>query len=166
MKFIINEYMEVKKLPKYNMKMIVLLILTIASMIVAFIMLLKQPSIKYVYHTLIDKQSVENDVKLNDSAILHELVTHGCVLSNVALAQAKLESNLGLSSVGKNAKNLFGITHHKCQYVSGKYGVYAKYNTYRDNIKCYIHIQDYYLRNIDGKYASADKYVENIRKYK
>jgi uncharacterized FlgJ-related protein len=104
-----------------------------------------------------------SDVKLNADSITVALRKHGCVLPNIAIAQAKLESNLGKSDVGRNAKNLFGITHHKCKYVAGKYGVYAKYNTYEDNIKCYIHIQDHYLTNIDGRYASDSEYTKKLK---
>jgi len=80
--------------------------------------------------------------------------------------QARLESNLGHSSVAKNAKNMFGITYHKCRYVAGKYGMYSKYNTFSDNIKCYIHIQDSYLKNIDGTYAEDKNYITKIKSLK
>lgn len=106
------------------------------------------------------------DIELSEEAIVKCLRQHGCVLSNVAVAQAKLESNLGKSNVGKNAKNMFGIVHHKCKYVSGKYGVYGKYETYEDNIKCYIHIQDHYLKRIDGVYATDPGYISKIQRMK
>ncbi len=94
---------------------------------------------------------------------LHE---NGCVLPTVAVAQARLESNLGKSNVGINAKNMFGIVYHKCRYVIGKHGVYAKYDKYEDNIKCYIHIQDHYLANIDGRYAEDRNYITKIKTLK
>jgi len=118
--------------------------------------------VKYITN----KTNVKADVELNEESLTTALHTHGCVLPNVAVAQARLESNLGKSVVGKNAKNLFGITHHRCQYVTGKYGVYAKYNTYEDNIKCYIHIQDHYLTNIDGRYASDLTYITKLKQIK
>jgi len=123
----------------------------------------QEPIIEYVYK---DHPLPNETVVMNDSVLLHLLHKYGCVLENVAVAQARLESNIGKSNVGVNAKNMFGITHHKCKYVSGKYGVYAKYKTYEDNIKCYIHIQDHYLRNIDGHYAEATDYIENLKKLK
>ena len=116
-----------------------------------------------MYKYITNKTNVKADVELTEESLTTALHTHGCVLPNVAVAQARLESNLGKSVVGKNAKNLFGITHHRCQYVAGKYGVYAKYNTYEDNIKCYIHIQDYYLTNIDGRYASDSEYTKKLK---
>ena len=126
----------------------------------------KEESIKIVYKVVHPTTEKNSDVELSEEAIVNCLHENGCVLPNVAVAQARIESNLGKSNVGKNAKNMFGITHHKCKYVSGKYGVYAKYETYLDNIKCYIHIQDSYLRNIDGKYASDPSYITKIKTIK
>jgi uncharacterized FlgJ-related protein len=123
------------------------------------------PIVKTIYKFK-TTESKTTDVKLNADSITIALRKHGCVLPNVAVAQAKLESNLGKSQVGKNAKNLFGITYHKCKYVTGKYGVYAKYDTYEDNIKCYIHIQDHYLTNIDGRYASDSEYTNKLKQIK
>lgn len=126
----------------------------------------REESIRIVYKVVHPTTEENKDVELSEPAIVKCLHENGCVLPNVAVAQARLESNLGKSNVGKNAKNMFGITYHKCQYVSGKHGVYAKYNTYEDNIKCYIHIQDHYLQAINGKYASDPTYIEKIKTLK
>ncbi len=99
------------------------------------------------------------DVKLTDSALLEELVKHKCILPSVAVAQAKIESGHYKSTVCKQNKNLFGIKWHKCKYVLGENLNHASYKSYKDNIKCYIHIQNRYLRNIDGRYAMAKGYV-------
>jgi uncharacterized FlgJ-related protein len=104
-------------------------------------------------------------VPLTEEGLTATLHKYGCVLPNIAVAQAKLESQLGKSNIGREAKNLFGIMHHKCQYVTGKYGLFATYNSYEDNIKCYIHIQDHYLKRIDGVYAEPG-YSDLIRKMK
>lgn len=111
---------------------------------------------------IIDK----SDVALNDSAILRELVKEGCVLPGVALAQFKIESSHYQSKVCKENKNLAGIKYHKCKYVKGELNNHALYHSYRDNIKCYAHIQEKYLKNIDGKYASVGGYVELIKDFK
>ena len=126
----------------------------------------RKESIHIVYKVVHPPTEESKDIELSEEAIVKCLRQHGCVLSNVAVAQAKLESNLGKSNVGKNAKNMFGIVHHKCKYVSGKYGVYGKYETYEDNIKCYIHIQDHYLKRIDGVYASDPGYISKIQRMK
>jgi hypothetical protein len=125
---------------------------------------LRKESVKIIYQIVHPEvqQSVQ-DVELTEEGIVKCLHENGCVLPNVALAQARLESNLGKSSVGKNAKNMFGIVHHKCKYVIGKHGVYAKYDKYEDNIKCYIHIQDHYLTRINGVYASDSEYISKIK---
>ena len=127
-------------------------------------LLLRNPQAHIIYQYIHPVKA--NDVPLTRDSLTKCLTENGCVLANVAVAQAQIESGLGKSEVGRRAKNLFGITHHQCKYVSGKYGPYATYKTYRDNIKCYIHIQDYYLRAIDGKYASAPDYIQTIKTIK
>jgi hypothetical protein len=126
----------------------------------------REESVRTIYRIVHPTTSTFNDIELSEEAIVKCLHENGCVLPNVAVAQAKLESNLGNSNVGKKAKNMFGIVHHKCQYVTGKYGVYAKYKTYEDNIRCYIHIQDNYLKNIDGIYAEDKTYIGKLKSLK
>jgi len=122
---------------------------------------------KPIYKTKIVKEVVtEKDIALNDSGITAELTNQGVILAAVACLQSKIESNHGKSNVGIQAKNLFGITYHRCKHVAGKHGVYAKYDSYRDNIKCYAHIQKRYLKNIDGKYASDPSYVSKLKSFK
>lgn len=133
---------------------------------VSLIFFFREESIKIVYRVVHPTTEQNKDVELSEQAIVKCLHENGCVLPNVAVAQARLESNLGKSNVGKQAKNMFGITHHKCKYVTGKYGVYAKYETYEDNIKCYIHIQDHYLSRIDGVYASEPTYISKLKSLK
>ena len=122
---------------------------------------------KLVYKTKVVKEIVtEKDVVLNDSGITAELTNQGVILAAVACLQSKIESNHGKSNVGIQAKNLFGITYHRCKHVAGKHGIYAKYDSYRDNIKCYAHIQKKYLKNIDGVYAEDPSYVSKLKSYK
>jgi hypothetical protein len=106
------------------------------------------------------------DINLNDSDILCELMREGSVLPSVALAQAKIESAHYKSKVCKENKNLFGIKYHNCPFVKGQNLNHATYGTYKDNIKCYIHIQKHYLGKIDGHYAQAKSYVEKIKSFK
>ena len=122
---------------------------------------------KPIYKTKIVKEIVtEKDVILNDSGITAELTNQGVILAAVACLQSRIESNHGKSNVGIQAKNLFGITYHRCKHVAGKHGVYAKYDSYRDNIKCYAHIQKRYLKNIDGVYAEDPTYVSKLKSFK
>lgn len=122
--------------------------------------------ILYTTHTKTVEAVAEQDVKLTDSGITAELTKNGAVLAAMACAQSKIESNHGKSNVGQQAKNLFGITYHNCKFVAGKHRMYAKYNTYRDCIKCYIHIQNRYLNKIDGSYASDPRYVQTLKSVK
>lgn len=121
--------------------------------------------ILHVYHSVIVNET-SNDMSLTDSGLTSELVASGVVLPNVAVAQATIESGLGKSKVGREAKNLFGITFHNCKHVAGRYGVYAKYDSYRDNVKCYAHIQGRYLSNINGRYATDPGYVQKLKSMK
>jgi uncharacterized FlgJ-related protein len=121
--------------------------------------------VSVVKDTVTIEKTVE-DMKLTDSGLTAELVKYGCVLPAVAVAQAKIESSIGKSNVGVQAKNMFGLTYHKCKYVDGKHGVYAKYKTYRDNVRCYIDIQNKYLRKIDGVYASSPSYIKDLKSVK
>ncbi len=122
--------------------------------------------ILYITKTKTITEASPQDVVLTDSGITAELTNNGAVLAAMACAQSKIESNHGKSNVGKQAKNLFGITYHNCNFVAGKHGVYAKYKTYRDCIKCYIHIQNRYLKKIDGSYASDPSYVQTLKTIK
>jgi hypothetical protein len=107
-----------------------------------------------------------HDIVLTDSAILVELVNNGCVLSNVALAQFKIESAHFKSAICLENKNLAGIRTSQSEYVKGKKNDHCVYNTYRDCIKDYVLIQNRYLKKIDGKYAEASGYVELIKRMK
>jgi flagellum-specific peptidoglycan hydrolase FlgJ len=144
------------------LSIVLALLLVVGSLLYLF----RKESIRIVYKVVYPITEETKDVELTEEAIVKCLHKHGCVLPNIAVAQAKLESSLAKSNVGKNAKNMFGIVHHKCKYVAGKYGVYAKYETYEDNIKCYIHIQDHYLQRINGVYASDPTYISKIKTMK
>lgn len=118
------------------------------------------------YLTKYDTIVVPEDIKLNDSSLIRELVKNDVMQVNVALAQAKLETGYYKSKVCKENKNLFGIKYHKCKYVVGDKNNHASYKTYKDNIKCYAHVQKRYLKNIDGKYAEAPDYITTLKKMK
>lgn len=133
------------------------------ALIIIIAVLINQDPIKQVIHTHSRDTITVGDVSLNDSSILKELVKHKCVLPSIAVAQAKIESSNYKSNICKENKNLFGIKYHKCDYVLGENRNHASYKSYKDNIKCYIHIQNRYLRNIDGKYAEAGGYVSMVK---
>jgi len=150
-----------------NYKKLLYVSLTINVIFVALLLMAFTREDSIITKTKIIKEVVtEKDVVLNDSGITAELTKQGVILAAVACLQSRIESNHGKSNVGIQAKNLFGITFHKCKHVAGKHGVYAKYDSYRDNIKCYAHIQKRYLKNIDGVYAEDPSYVSKLKSYK
>lgn len=106
------------------------------------------------------------DIDLTDSAIAAELTKNECVLVNVAVTQSRIETGNYTSYVCRANRNLFGIKFHKCKYVSGEANSHATYNSYKDCIKCYVEVQNRYLKSIDGKYAEAGNYIEVIKSYK
>lgn len=144
------------KVAKLSLVVNLILILTIAAL------WNKEPIIETIHTHTRDTIRV-GDIQLNDSSILSELVKNKCVLPSVAVAQARIESANYKSSICRENKNIFGIKWHKCNYVLGENRNHASYKSYKDNIKCYIHIQNRYLRNIDGKYAEASGYVNLVK---
>ena len=138
------------------------LVLNLVLILVIGALIAQEPIIERIHTHTRDTITI-GDVALNDSALLKELVKNQCVLPSVAVAQAKIESANYKSPVCKENKNLFGIKWHKCDYVLGENRNHASYKSYKDNIKCYIHIQNRYLRNINGRYAEAGGYVNLLK---
>jgi hypothetical protein len=157
----VNKDLSVSPVKSYKNAFIVSLAINVILLFTSMLNLTTE-IISVVKDTVTIERTIE-DMKLTDSGLTAELVKHGCVLPAVAVAQAKIESNIGKSNVGVQAKNMFGLTYHKCKYVDGKHGVYAKYKTYRDNVRCYIDIQNKYLRKIDGVYAEDPNYLRALR---
>lgn len=116
-------------------------------------------------HTVDTVYLQEMDIPLTDSAITEELVKQDCILPNVALAQMKIETGNFKSAICKENKNIAGIRTSKSQYVSGINRGHCTYKTYKDCIKDYVRIQNRYLKNIDGKYAEANGYIETLKSY-
>ena len=160
-----NQDLSFSKVPNFRNLFYVSLIINVIFAILLF-MAFTTPN-QLIYKIKVVKEIVtEKDVVLNDSGITAELTNQGVILAAVACLQSKIESNHGKSNVGIQAKNLFGITFHRCKHVAGRHGVYAKYDSYRDNIKCYAHIQKRYLKNIDGVYAEDPTYVTKLKSFK
>ncbi len=160
-----NQDLSFSKAP--NFKKFFYVSLTINVIFVLLLLMAANREESIITQTKIVKEIVtEKDVVLNDSGITAELTKQGVILAAVACLQSRIESNHGKSNVGIQAKNLFGITFHRCKHVAGRHGVYAKYDSYRDNIKCYAHIQKRYLKNIDGVYAEDPSYVSKLKSYK
>lgn len=157
----VNKDLSVSPVKSYKNAFIVSLTINVILLFTSMLNLTTE-IISVVKDTVTIERTIE-DMKLTDSGLTAELVKQGCVLPAVAVAQAKIESNIGKSNVGVQAKNMFGLTYHKCKYVDGKHGVYSKYKSYRDNVRCYIDIQNKYLRKIDGVYAENPNYLRALR---
>jgi len=163
MKIKIDKDLNIKQVSDKNKYItIIILFSLLISTIIYFIT--QKEEIRVIYKQWVSEP--ENDLPINEEAWVNYLVEQGCVLPNICIAQAKVESGFCKSNVARKAHNPFGITYHKCKYVDSKYGVYAKYKTWKDAINCYIHIQDNYLKNINGKYATDPNYVQAIKNTK
>lgn len=158
----LTEDLKLKKIP--NLGRITKYSLLLNAILIAVVVVLsfKDPIIKKIHTHTRDTVTI-GDVALNDSAILKELVNQECILPPMAVAQARIETGNYGSRVCLSNKNLFGIKYHRCKYVLGELNNHASYKSYKDNIKCYIHIQNRYLRNIDGKYAEAGNYISTLK---
>lgn len=158
----LTEDLKLKKIP--NLGRITKYSLLLNAILIAVVVVLsfKEPIIKKIHTHTRDTVTI-GDVALNDSAILKELVNQECILPPMAIAQARIETGNYVSKVCLSNKNLFGIKYHRCKYVLGELNNHASYKSYKDNIKCYIHIQNRYLRNIDGKYAEAGNYISTLK---
>ena len=163
--FKLNTDLSVKKLPNYirlfRVSALFNLILVL-GLSYSFV----NPKIVKVSVTNTVLKEVPEDIKLSDSSLTKELIKSGCILPSIAVAQAKVETGHFKSQVCVENKNLFGIKYHKCKYVTGTKNNHASYNTYRDNIKCYVHVQNRYLRNIDGVYAESPLYLSKLKTVK
>lgn len=158
----LTEDLKLKKIPNLGRITKYSLLLNVVLIAVIVILSLKDPIIRRIHVHTRDTVTL-GDVALTDSAILKELINQDCVLPPMAVAQARIETGNYVSKVCLNNKNLFGIKYHKCKYVLGENLNHASYKSYKDNIKCYIHIQNRYLRNIDGRYAEAGNYIAVLK---
>lgn len=160
--FKLNPDLSIKKLPNYvrlfkgSLIFNLILIMTVSY---AF----TNPKIKYIQTVRVIEKEIPEDITLNDSSLVRELKNANVAQIAIAVAQAKLETGHYKSLVCRENKNLFGIKYHKCKYVAGNKNNHACYNTYRDNIKCYAHVQSMYLKQIDGKYAESPVYIQQLK---
>ena len=140
-----------------------LLILLIGSLFL--VKQCKAPNL--IYNSIYSMHNaLSNDIDLNDSSILKELVKNHCILPSIAIAQSRIETGNYTSDICIENKNLFGIKAHKCKYVKGVNKDHATFKSYKDNIACYCHIQQRYLKSIDKSYATDSSYITKIKQFK
>ena len=140
----------------------VLILSVLLNVVLVVLFVFQEANVVHHYKQVVVKELVD-DLPLTDSAITHELVTLGCVLPNVALAQMKIETGHFTSKICKENKNIAGIRTSRSEYVIGVKNGHCAYTTYRDCLRDYIRIQNRYLKNIDGKYAESKDYLNLIK---
>lgn len=149
--------------------LLIIAILVILAMVFSFTFKkdTKQVNIKQtiIRDTIYLKEEFK-DIPLTDSAITSELVRQGCVLPNVALAQAKIESTHFKSNIAKENKNIFGIRNSSSIFAKGLNRGHTVYKSYKDCISDFIRVQNKYLKNINGKYAESPTYTQKIKSLK
>lgn len=163
MMYKVNDRLELVRVNMIKIK-ILLIVSLIANVSLGLIHLMHEERVLNVPHYIpvLQGKVVTDDIRLDDTSVFQELYHHGCVLPALGVAQAKLESGNYSSAVAIENKNLFGIRFHRCEHVKGENRGFASYDSYRDNILCYIHVQNNYLKNIDGVYAEPG-YSEFIK---
>ena len=143
-----------------------LFILSLIINVILLLVILKIESKIILKREKIVIEKVINDIELNDSAILNELIDLKCILPNIALAQFKVETGHFSSPICKENKNIGGIRTSKSKYVKGMNRGHCVYATYKDCLKDYVLIQNRYLATINGKYAEAKNYINVLKSIK
>lgn len=162
--YVMGSDLKLRQTPNYRRMLLVCLVLLGASLTAMVYMSNNvQVSTRKVHTT--DTVYIE-DVPLTDSAITKELTQLGCMLPNVALAQFKVETGHFRSAICRENKNIAGIRNSASKLSKGLNRGHNVYSTYRDCLRDYVRIQNKYLKNIDGRYAEAKDYTEQLSKVK
>jgi hypothetical protein len=160
--YVMGSDLKLRQTPNYRKMLLVCLVLLGASLTAMVYMSNNvQVNTRKVHTT--DTVYIE-DVPLTDSAITNELTQLGCMLPNVALAQFKVETGHFRSAICRENKNIAGIRNSASKLSKGLNRGHNVYSTYRDCLRDYVRIQNKYLKNIDGRYAEAKDYTEQLTK--
>jgi hypothetical protein len=160
--YVMGSDLKLRQTPNYRKMLLVCLVLLGASLTAMVYMSNNvQVNTRKVHTT--DTVYIE-DVPLTDSAITKELTQLGCMLPNVALAQFKVETGHFRSAICRENKNIAGIRNSASKLSKGLNRGHNVYSTYRDCLRDYVRIQNKYLKNIDGRYAEAKDYTEQLSK--
>jgi hypothetical protein len=160
--YVMGSDLKLRQTPNYRKMLLVCLVLLGASLTAMIYMSNNvQVNTRKVHTT--DTVYIE-DVPLTDSAITKELTQLGCMLPNVALAQFKVETGHFRSAICRENKNIAGIRNSASKLSKGLNRGHNVYSTYRDCLRDYVRIQNKYLKNIDGRYAEAKDYTEQLTK--
>jgi hypothetical protein len=160
--YVMGSDLKLRQTPNYRKMLLVCLVLLGASLTAMVYMSNNVQVNTHKVHTT-DTVYIE-DVPLTDSAITKELTQLGCMLPNVALAQFKVETGHFRSAICRENKNIAGIRNSASKLSKGLNRGHNVYSTYRDCLRDYVRIQNKYLKNIDGRYAEAKDYTEQLSK--
>lgn len=111
-----------------------------------------------------DSSNIKNDstkLPLTESNLREELIKQGVKHHKIVLAQAKLESNCGKSSVAKRTNNLFGLR---------KGNRYRRFNHWTESVTAYKNLiqskyegGNYYVFLHKIGYAEDTKYIDKLK---
>ena len=160
--FTMDSDMNMKKSLNYPLFFWVVAAITVVQSATIGGLMSREPRVIKVVSTVIDTVYTD-DIKPNDSSITRELIKLGCVLPNVAIAQFKIETGHFKSPICIENKNVAGIKTSTSKYVVGKNKGHCVYKTYKDCLRDYVRIQNHYLSSIDGRYAEAKGYIQQLK---
>lgn len=112
------------------------------------------------------KPTKSEDVELQKDSIYNEMVRLDIQFPEIAIKQVLLETGHFTSQVCKENKNLLGIKYIGQEEAIGENLGHAKYKTYRDCLKDYKRLQQYYCKKIDQKYSESGNYTQVLKTIK
>lgn len=106
------------------------------------------------------------DIVLNKDSIFNALVQEKILFPELVIKQVLVETSHLKSKILFQNKNLLGIKYIHQPLAIGELNGHAQYKSYRDCIKDYKRLQQYYLTNIQSKYAEDKNYTKLLTQIK
>lgn len=103
------------------------------------------------------------DLELCDSVLLKEMLKDSILCPEIVILQAHLESDFYKSIVCKTNHNFLGIKYiGRSPYQIKELNGHAYYDSYRSCLLDYKLTQNYYLDNLQRKYAISPNYKKTL----
>lgn len=112
------------------------------------------------------KKVMNTDIILHKDSIFNELVKQDILFPELVIKQVLAESSHLTSKVCKENYNFLGIKYIHQPLAIGELNGHAQFKSYKDCIKDYKRLQQYYLKNIDNKYAENKNYTKLLTQIK
>jgi hypothetical protein len=109
-----------------------------------------------------DTVVTDDDVALNDSAILAYMDELDINFPEIVLRQIHVESGHFQSTICKDNKNLLGIKYIKQKEAIGEKHGHAAYPSYKACLRDYKRLQKYYIQSLVGRYAMDPSYGQKL----